>query len=135
MCVVFESVNFYFRIQAQPITHTVYTDDGQKVSVDINLKMISPTPSHPAGGATLHSNPQHHPPPQFRPADYRPDDQHYNYHVSIYHILQNTCSSPNRCPPNIWITYLKSVDQIYLSKLFNDLLNAVLTICLLIHMK
>ena len=30
---------------------------------------------------------------------------------------------------NFWIMYLKSVDQIYLSSLFNDLLNAVLTIC------
>ena len=103
---------FYFRIQAaQPITHTVYTDDGQKVSVDINLKMISPTPSHPAGGATLHSNPHHHPPPQFRPADYRPDDQHYNYHVSIYHILPNTCSSPKRRLPPKFLDHIPEVSR------------------------
>ena len=34
---------------SQPIKHTVYTDDGQRVSVDINLKMMSPDGSrgHP----------------------------------------------------------------------------------------
>ncbi|ELU09475.1 hypothetical protein CAPTEDRAFT_223668 [Capitella teleta] len=46
--------------KAQPINHTVYTDDGQKVSVDINLKVVSPTPQTAA-------NMQEHPPPH-RPA-------------------------------------------------------------------
>ena len=35
--------------RGQPITQTVYTEDGQRVSVDINLKLVSPPP---VGGPT-----------------------------------------------------------------------------------
>ena len=35
--------------RGQPITQTVYTEDGQRVSVDINLKLVSPPP---IGGPT-----------------------------------------------------------------------------------
>ena len=35
--------------RGQPITQTVYTEDGQRVSVDINLKLVSPPP---VGGTT-----------------------------------------------------------------------------------
>ena len=51
-------------LRDQPITQTVYTEDGQRVSVDINLKLISPPP---VGGPTKPNFNSYHqgpPPPQ-----------------------------------------------------------------------
>jgi hypothetical protein len=48
----------------QPIRHTVFTEDGQQLSVDIDLKVLSPTMQGPA---MLQDNPRLHP-PVHRPA-------------------------------------------------------------------
>ena len=50
----------------------------------------------------------------------------YSKIILNLYILPNTRSSPNRrTPQNFWIMYLKSVAEIYMSMLFNDLLNVV----------
>ena len=53
-----------------------------------------------------------------------------------YRILQNTRASPNRRAPK-FLDHLPEVSssKIYMTTLFNDRLNAVLTICLLHSMK
>ena len=56
--------------RGQPITQTVYTDDGQRVSVDINLKLVSPPPIGGATGPNLNSY-QHGAPMQQRYSGYR----------------------------------------------------------------
>ena len=51
--------------RGQPITQTVYTEDGQRVSVDINLKLISPPP---VGGPTKPFNSYYQGSPQQPPS-------------------------------------------------------------------
>ena len=43
-----------------PVRHTVYTDDGQRVNVDINLKVLSPTPQQQAAMKQGLGNPEAH---------------------------------------------------------------------------
>ncbi len=52
------------RVMSQPVSQTVYTEDGQRVSVDINLKLLSPPP---AGGP---KRPDFPPPNQGPPRGY-----------------------------------------------------------------
>ena len=55
---------------------------------------------------------------------------------NIYPILPNTRASPNRCAPKFFDHVPEvSSPKIYMTTLFNDRLNPVLTICLLHSMK
>lgn len=66
------------RGHGQPITQTVYTEDGQRVSVDINLKLVSPppigSPGHPYNQAQPRFNFYHQGPPPAAQAQ-----QYYGY--------------------------------------------------------
>ncbi|CAH1796106.1 unnamed protein product, partial [Owenia fusiformis] len=75
----------------QPSTHHMYTEDGQKVSVDINLRLSSPIAgkslgpipiSHRAapGPSAYQGNPRQQPPMQYDPQGYQhaPDPQEYH---------------------------------------------------------
>ena len=74
--------------RGQPITQTVYTEDGQRVSVDINLKLVSPPP---VGGPTAGGYNSYHqgrpPPPMQQQRHPHPQQQHGG---NSYHHQQRT---------------------------------------------
>ena len=73
--------------RGQPITQTVYTEDGQRVSVDINLKLVSPPPVGGPTGPNFNSY-QHGAPLQQRYAD------HYG---------NNTYQQPTTTSQYLWV--------------------------------
>lgn len=66
-------------ITVQPITQHLLTQDGQRISVDVNLKLISP-PSYGEGPHPYQyqQQPQQYPPPQY------PQPQYYGGHGRQY---------------------------------------------------
>lgn len=132
-----------------PIRHTVFTDDGQRVSVDINLKLVSPGPYYGGvgaggsagsvvgggGGGGGYVNPVHMappPPPLAGPISQRPvfpiahdrQMEGYNYHPAL----------PPPPPPHTHLQHHQPYPQVRKYGYFNTSLVILYTIgCFINH--